>query len=106
MIARLGFIRYKSYGLFASLLAFEAKVEVTQEKAVLASSWDADGWYSFPVVHGSCLQPTIRCNAQDKQNLKKYALSKKHCNLYAIFGIILCTELHSSEQSHCPMYFH
>ena len=67
-VTRLGFIRFSSYGLFASLLAFEAKVEVTKSKAVLASSWDVEGRYTFPDVHGSCLQPKIRFNAQDKQN--------------------------------------
>ena len=67
MITRLGFNKCTSYGLFASLLAFEAKVEVTKAKAVLGSSWDVEGWYTFPNVHGSCLQPKIRFKAQDKQ---------------------------------------
>ena len=57
MIPRLALIRFSSYGLFASLLAFEAKVELTKPKPVQASSRPEKSWYTFPDVHGSCLQP-------------------------------------------------
>ena len=41
MIQRLALIRFSSCGLFASLLAFEAKVEMTKAKVVQASSRSA-----------------------------------------------------------------
>ena len=91
---------------FASFLVFEEKVELTKPKPVQASSRPEHSWWAFPEVCGCYLYQEIRSNAQDKQKCKKYALWKWYCNLYAIFGIILCAMLHSSEQSHCPMYLH
>ena len=44
MISRLVLIRWRSCGLFASLLAFEAKVEVTKAKAILARSRPEESW--------------------------------------------------------------
>ena len=43
-VARLGFIRCTSCGPFASLLAFEAKVELTKPKPVQASSRPEERW--------------------------------------------------------------
>ena len=57
MMPSFGFIRCTSYGLFESLLAFEAKVELTKPKPVLASSRPEKSWYTFHDVHGSFLQP-------------------------------------------------
>ena len=91
---------------FASWLVFEAKVEMTKAKVVQASSRYAYGWWDFPEVCGCCLYQEIRSNAQDKQNCKKCALWKWYCNLFAIFGIILCVMLHSSEQCQYPLYLH
>ena len=66
MISRLGFIRYKSYGLFASLLAFEAKFELTKPKPVQASSWPEESWHTFlmfvDVVCIKRLGPMLKIN--------------------------------------------
>ena len=97
MISRLGFIRYKSCGPFASLLAFEVKGELTKPETVKASSRPEKSWYTFPDVYGSYLHKEIRSMAQDKQNCKKYALWKWYCNLYAINGLIHCAKLQRSE---------
>ena len=69
MMPRLGFNRCASYGLFASLLAFEAKVELTKPKPVLASLRPAHSWYTFPAICGVGLQQKLRSMAQDKQSL-------------------------------------
>ena len=76
---KLALIRLQSCGVFAHLLVFEVKGELTMPRLVQASSKFAHSWYQLPDIHGLCLHKEIRSMAQDKQNCQKHALCKWHC---------------------------
>ena len=97
MNTKFGFIRLKSYGLFAQWLVFEVKVRSDHAKVVHACILAAQSWWTLPDIRGLCLQQKAWCNAQEKQNCKSCALCKWHCCLFAKNGFIHCAKLHWSE---------
>ena len=76
MCTKFGFIRLKSCGVFAHLLVFEVKGELTMPKLVQASSGSAHSWYTFHDIYGVGLQQKLWSMAQDKQSLHKVCLIK------------------------------
>ena len=76
MLPRIALIRLQSCGVFAHLLVFEVKGELTMPRLYKLVWRPADSWYIFPDISELCLQQKAWCMAQDKQFNIKHALSK------------------------------
>ena len=74
MFTKLALIRLRSCGVFAHLLVFEVKGELTMPRPVHDSLKPAHSWYQLPDISELCLREKIRFKAQGKQNCQKPTL--------------------------------